>query len=126
MRRSGATPTSAALATEHAPNLTPSTETQPSVTPTTQPTPTEGNANGETNAPIAAPSEPNPNGVIVLPQEAEDHRVFVDGKVVPVKNSRAVVPCGTREIRIGSRGTPRTVDVACGAETTVPADPTDR
>lgn len=127
--RHEATPTSAALATEHAPDPTPPVETQPGTAPSAsqaQPTTAENNPNGETNAPVAAPTEPNPNGVIVLPQEAEDHRVFVDGKVVPVKNSRAVVPCGTREIRIGSRGTPRSVDVACGAETTVPADPNDR
>jgi hypothetical protein len=72
------------------------------------------------------PSEIATDGVIVLPQEAEEHRVFVDGRVVRVKNSRAVVSCGTREIRIGSRGTPQTLAVACGGETTVPADPHDR
>lgn len=69
-----------------------------------------------------APVEIPTKGVIVLPPEAEDHRVFVDGRVVPVKDSRAVVRCGAREIRIGSRGTPRTFDVACGGETAVPAD----
>jgi hypothetical protein len=69
-----------------------------------------------------APAESATDGVIVLPQEAEEHRVYVDGHVVRVKNSRAVVPCGTREIRIGSRGTSKTVGVVCGGETTVPAD----
>jgi predicted nucleic acid-binding Zn-ribbon protein len=71
-------------------------------------------------APAAATTT---DGVIVLPQEAADHRVFVDGKVVPVKNSRAVVPCGSHEVRIGSRGAPRTLDVACGGETTLPVEP---
>ena len=66
------------------------------------------------------------DGVIVVPQEAAEHRVFVDGRVVPIKNSRAVVPCGSREIRIGSHGTARTLDVACGGETAVPADPSER
>jgi hypothetical protein len=36
-----------------------------------------------------------------------------------------VVPCGSHEIRIGSRGMPRTLDIACGAETEVTADPRD-
>ena len=70
----------------------------------------------------AAPAEITPDGVIVLPQVAEGHRVFVDGRVVAVKSSRAVVPCGTREIRIGSRGAAQKLDVACGGETVVPSD----
>lgn len=74
-----------------------------------------------------APSEPvRTDGVIVLPDAAEGHRVYVDGRKVDVKGSRAVVPCGTRAIQIGSRGTARTIEVACGGETAVPADPRDR
>jgi hypothetical protein len=65
------------------------------------------------------------DGTIVLPHEAAEHRLFVDGHVVPVKNSRAVVRCGSHEIRIGSHGTPQTVDVACGIETDVAMDPHD-
>ena len=70
-------------------------DTDPNVRPTDQ-----------SDSPPAAPAETTKDGVIVLPQEASDHRVFVDGRVVPVKNSRAVVPCGTREVRIGSHGAP--------------------
>jgi hypothetical protein len=70
----------------------------------------------------AANAETATEGVIVLPDEASGHRVFVDGRVVRVRKSRAVVPCGSREIRIGSRGTPRTLDVACGGDTAVPAE----
>ncbi len=81
--------------------------------------------NDEGDAP-AAPAEITTDGVIVLPKEAADHRVFVDSKVVTVKNSRAVVPCGTHEIRIGSRGTPQTIDVACGGEISVSMDTRDR
>jgi hypothetical protein len=64
--------------------------------------------------------------VIVLPESAAGHRVFVDGRVIEVKTSRAVVPCGTREVRIGSRGNVRTVEVACGGETAISADPQER
>ncbi|HTR53101.1 MAG TPA: hypothetical protein VMJ10_20540 [Kofleriaceae bacterium] len=77
-------------------------------------------------APAPPPTEVPTDGVIVLPPEAADHRVFVDGHVVSVKSSRAVVPCGSHEIRIGSHGTPRTLDIACGGETTVPEDMHDR
>jgi len=127
---------SAALAPERPsePTSPAATGDQPVAAPGTapaQPTPVSNpdvtdRPKDESESRPTAPGEINTNGVIVLPQEAEDHRVFVDGKVVPVKNSRAVVPCGTREIRIGSRGTPRTLDIACGAETTVPADTSDR
>lgn len=74
----------------------------------------------------ASHAAPAADGTIVLPQEAADHRVYVDGKVVAVKGSRAVVPCGVHEIRIGSHGASRKLDVACGGETTVPAEPRER
>jgi hypothetical protein len=74
----------------------------------------------ETGA-IETPSPTAPveatTGTIVLPREAANHRVFVDGRVVEVNSSRAVVSCGTREIKIGSRGTAQTIDVACGGTT---------
>ena len=59
----------------------------------------------------------------MLPETADGHRLFVDGKVIPVKDLKAVVPCGTREVKIGSRGTARTLDVACSGETAIPAEP---
>ena len=80
----------------------------------------------ESDSPPITPAEITTDGVIVLPQQAAAHRVFVDNRVVRVENLRAVVPCGAREIRIGSRGTPRTLDVACGGETAVPANPRNR
>jgi hypothetical protein len=115
----GAEPPLAALPSEHAP--------APEVR-------IESNEPADASSALLVDSEPQPapvaeiktEGVIVLPPDAADHRVFVDGRVVAVKNSRAVVPCGTREIRIGSRGTPRTLNVACGGETAVPADTRDR
>jgi hypothetical protein len=87
-----------------------------------QPTPTNDGSGSQ----AAGSAEATTDGVILLPPEAADHRVYVDGKVVPVKNSRGVVPCGTHEIRIGSHGTPQTLNVACGGETSVAADPHDR
>jgi len=80
----------------------------------------------ENTARPAASAQTNADGVILLPEDAAGHRVFVDGRVVDVNGSRAVVPCGTHEVRIGSRGTPRTFDVACGGETAIPAETPDR
>lgn len=113
----------------------PAAQREPAVdvsgTPSAQPTPSSdtdvsARPNDESASPSTAAVQSATDGVLVLPQEAADHRLFVDGRIVPVKNSRAVVPCGTREIRIGSHGTPRTLDVACGAETTVPVGTADR
>jgi len=73
-------------------------------------------------ASVAAPAV-STEGVILLPPAASKHRVYVDGKVIEVKNLRATVACGEREVRIGSRGTNQTLDVACGGETALPADP---
>ncbi|HSD90064.1 MAG TPA: hypothetical protein VLB44_21180 [Kofleriaceae bacterium] len=118
----GASPSAALVSERASPSGMPD---QVPGTSSTQPTPVFDNVSdrlkGESGSLPTAPAEITADGVIVLPQEAADHRVFVDDRVVPVKNSRAVVPCGTREIRIGSSGTPRTVDVACGGETAVPA-----
>lgn len=66
------------------------------------------------------------DGVIVLPTSAAGHRVFVDGRVVEVKNSRASVPCGTHEVRVGSGGTARKLDILCGGETELPDEPRDK
>lgn len=66
----------------------------------------------------AAPSGDTPRtGIIVLPPEADGHRVFVDGRPAVPSNGRVQVPCGKREVQIGSRGEPRQVEVACDGET---------
>ena len=85
-------------------------------------------ASGSDTAPkdtaaVTTPTTTTTDGVLVLPLSAAGHRVYVDGRVVEVKNSRASVPCGTHEVRIGSSGTVRTLGVACGAETEVPDEP---
>jgi len=73
---------------------------------------------GDASTPGAAPSaDPPRTGIIVLPPEADGHRVFVDGRPVVPSNGRVQVPCGKRDVQIGSRGEPRQVDVACDGET---------
>ncbi|MBA3456806.1 MAG: hypothetical protein H0T42_27200 [Deltaproteobacteria bacterium] len=69
------------------------------------------------SSPMVATQGTATDGVILLPSDAAGRRLFVDGRVVPVKGSRAVVPCGDREVRIGSRGVARNVAVVCGGET---------
>jgi hypothetical protein len=77
--------------------------------------------------PIAVPPATNAtDGVIVLPASAAGHRVFVDGRIVDVKNARASVPCGSHEVRIGSSGTARKLDIVCGGETELPDEPRDK
>ena len=70
---------------------------------------------------VAAPSaDDQRTGIIVLPPEAEGHRVFVDGRPVQPTSGRLEVPCGKHEFQIGSRGEPRSLEVACGGETVLP------
>jgi hypothetical protein len=96
-------------------------------TPAVLPTPAaEMQVNAPTNevtaTPTPAPAAEVPtDGVIVLPPSAAGHRVYVDGKVVDVKDSRSTVTCGTHEIRIGSSGSARTLDVTSGGETVMSA-----
>jgi hypothetical protein len=126
-KEAGDSPT-AALVSEHASEpATPSALPEQIVASPSAPSaqPTLGSDDGpsiESGSPAAAAGEATTTGVLVLPKEADDHRVFVDDRVVRVKSLRAVVPCGKREIKIGSRGIPRTLDVACGGETEVPAN----
>jgi len=105
----------------------------PTPTPAVTTPPAQAPAAGAVEAPAANPepaaaapaatAEPATEGVLVLPEDVGGHRVFLDGKVIDVKGARAVVPCGPHEVRIGSHGPVHKLDVACGAETAVPADP---
>ncbi len=145
--KSSSNPTNAAATVEQAAETQPTVET-PTLTEnngaaaaTVQPV-INANHNEQPTAapsfeaPVAAPVAPAVNteptldnavttptnatdGVLLLPPAAGNHRVFVDGTVVPVKDLKATVPCGTRAIQIGSRGTAQTVEVACGGETVV-------
>ena len=116
--------------TEPAPSaltVPPATDQPAQVEPIAEPAPAPPTVEA-TAEPVPAPAPPAPvakDGVLLLPPEADGHRLFVDGKVVEVKNAKAVVACGAREIKIGSRGVAQTVDVACGGETklTAPREP---
>jgi hypothetical protein len=100
----------------------PSTSGQPTPASDTNAQPKQDNAPAIT-APVITNTT---DGVIVLPASAAGHRVFVDGRLVEVKNSRASVPCGSHEVRIGSSGAVRKLDIVCGGETALPDEPRDR
>ncbi len=56
------------------------------------------------------------HGVIHLPKWALGHRIFVDGKTEPSETEPFILRCGHHDIRIGSQGQVRSVDVPCGGE----------
>jgi hypothetical protein len=47
------------------------------------------------------------------------HRVFVDGRVVGEGPGPMTAPCGPHEVKIGSLGTPKIVDLPCGGAITI-------
>jgi len=50
---------------------------------------------------------------------APGHRIFVDGRAVAETPAAVEVGCGKHEIKLGSAGTPRTIDLPCGQELTI-------
>jgi serine/threonine-protein kinase len=78
----------------------------------------------------AAPSTPapktgsgmtaGPTTCIVNTASAQPgHRIFYDGRVVGETPAAVALPCGSHTIKLGSAGTPRTIDFPCGAEQAV-------
>lgn len=69
----------------------------------------------------AAP--PNPHGKrtgeIVAEDAPRGRRVFVDGRAVGETPAIVTAPCGSHEVKVGSKGTPQTVDIPCGGRVTV-------
>jgi hypothetical protein len=69
----------------------------------------------------AAP--PNPHGKrtgeIVAEDAPRGRRVFVDGRAVGETPAIVVAPCGTHEVKVGSKGNPQTVDIPCGGRVSV-------
>jgi hypothetical protein len=56
-------------------------------------------------------------GTVRLPSRASGHRIFVDGRRVEVDGIAPLhLPCGPHVIQIGSRGTPKPIDLRCGGE----------
>jgi len=58
-------------------------------------------------------------GNVKTPRVAQGRRIFVDGTVQGVAPATVVVACGKHIIKVGSNGTPRTVDVPCGSDVMV-------
>jgi hypothetical protein len=74
----------------------------------------------------ASISPPAPNATIAADTTALSttaggvgHRVFVDGRVVGEGPGPLQVPCGSHEVKVGSLGTPKTLDLPCGAAITI-------
>lgn len=80
-------------------------------------------ASATASAPPSASSAPPPAGAtdaehtILNTQGAPaGHRIFFDGRVLGEPPNPFTVRCGRHEIRIGSKGAPRNVDLPCGGE----------
>jgi len=67
--------------------------------------------------PSAQPLDPGPGGgVLLLPRSAEQHRIYVDGKLASHGSAPIRVTCGRHTVQIGSAGKTRDLDVPCGGE----------
>jgi hypothetical protein len=71
-------------------------------------------ASGVTSAP---PNNDATVGTLRVDPQAEGHRVWVDGVLLTAE--AALVRCGEHQVRVGSTGRAKTVDVPCGGEITV-------
>jgi hypothetical protein len=70
-----------------------------------------------TGAQAAQPKSDARVGTLRVDPQAEGHRVWVDGIVLTAE--AALVRCGEHQVRVGSAGRTRTIDVPCGGEITV-------
>ena len=84
----------------------------PTPTPTATPTPTPTATSPAPTAPPLSADE----GTITTPPTAAGHRVFVDGRYAGDSPGPIKVRCGERLVKIGSGGTPHTVNVPCGSD----------
>ncbi len=55
----------------------------------------------------------------IVPEGPSGRRVFVDGRAIGETPATVTAPCGTHEVRVGSKGTPQTVDIPCGGRVVV-------
>ncbi len=99
------TPTSTAVAESM---LTP----PPSAAPASSPSSV---ATGEPLAPLSRPV----SAVGRIKVTVAGHRVFVDGRLAGDGPRTVAVTCGSHEVRVGSAGTVRSVDVPCGGEVVI-------
>jgi hypothetical protein len=114
-----ATPAEAPIAPPIAaptPAPTPTATATPTPTATATATPTAAAAATPTaTATPPAPALASGEGTISTPPDAAGHRVFVDGRYAGDSPGPIKVRCGSRVVKVGSGGTPRTVDVPCGS-----------
>ncbi len=62
----------------------------------------------------APATQPKKTGELFAEGAPSGHRIFVDTIALGETPAVLVVPCGVHTVRVGSRGTPRKVDIPCG------------
>ncbi len=66
--------------------------------------------------PTSAPTLDSGHGLVRLPPWSTGRRVWIDGKLVGEGPDPVVVVCGAREVKVGSSGEEKLVNVPCGGE----------
>ncbi len=116
----GVAATTARATTTATPTATATATPTATATATARPTPTVTAPPPATPTPsAAAPPSTATDGTIVTPRQAGGHRIFVDGHYAGDSPGPVKVHCGSHVVKVGSGGTPRTVDVPCGGEVLV-------
>jgi serine/threonine-protein kinase len=87
----------------------------PSATVTATPTPSATATAEPTTAPLAGAKE----GILDTGTAASGRRVFVDGKVVGQTPLKQAIRCGLHQVKVGSSGTEKAVQIPCGGSVTV-------
>jgi hypothetical protein len=88
----------------------------PTTTTTSTPTPTSTSTSTPTTTTTSTSTPTSTSGILVAPALSKGRRVFVDGKSIGEGPGELTAPCGSHEVRIGSAGKPRTVDIPCGGK----------
>jgi hypothetical protein len=65
---------------------------------------------------LPRPSVPPDMTLVSFPDYAQGHRIYVDGAILATGSSPTKLRCGRRNIRIGSAGKARDLDLPCGRE----------
>ncbi len=55
-------------------------------------------------------------GTVIPPKSAKGHRVFMDGRQISEGAKPFQAKCGVHQVKIGSRGKERSIDIPCGGE----------
>lgn len=77
----------------------------------------------DASPPDAGKTDPSPTraktGLLVPEGSPKGWRIFVDGRAVGETPAEVPAPCGSHEVRVGSKGTARTIDIPCGGRVVV-------